>query len=73
MEFIVPIVIVVLAVALLTQALKVVRQQQVGIVERLGKFRRTLDPGPHLLVPLIDNVRYTMTCARPSCRSRRRA
>ena len=60
MEFIVPIVIVVLAVALLTQALKVVRQQQVGIVERLGKFRRTLDPGPHLLVPLIDNVRYTM-------------
>ncbi len=60
MEFIVPIVIVVLAVALLTQALKVIRQQQVGIVERLGKFRRTLDPGPHLLVPLIDNVRYTM-------------
>ncbi|WP_298131203.1 SPFH domain-containing protein [Micropruina sp.] len=60
MEFIAPIVILVLAVALLTQALKVVRQQQVGIVERLGKFRRTLDPGPHLLVPLIDNVRYTM-------------
>ena len=60
MEFIVPIVILILAVALLTQALKVVRQQQVGIVERLGKFRRTLDPGPHLLVPLIDSVRYTM-------------
>ncbi|WP_415080867.1 SPFH domain-containing protein [Micropruina sp.] len=60
MEWILPLIIVVLAVALLTQALKVVRQQQVGIVERLGKFRRTLDPGPHLLVPLIDNVRYTM-------------
>ncbi len=60
MEYIVPIIIVVLAVALLTRSRKVVRQQQVGIVERLGKFRRTLDPGPHLLVPLIDNVRYTM-------------
>ena len=60
MEWIVPLVIVIFAVALLTQALKVIRQQQVGIVERLGKFRRTLDPGPHLLVPLIDNVRYTM-------------
>ena len=60
MEFIAPIVILVLAVALLTQALKVIRQQQVGIVERLGKFRRTLDPGPHLLMPLIDSVRYTM-------------
>ena len=53
MEWIVPLVIVIFAVALLTQALKVIRQQQVGIVERLGKFRRTLDPGPHLLVPLI--------------------
>ena len=60
MEYIVPIVILIMAVALLTQALKVIRQQQVGIVERLGKFRRTLDPGPHLLVPLIDSVRYTM-------------
>ena len=60
MEYIVPLIIVVLAVALLTQALKVIRQQQVGIVERLGKFRRTLDPGPHLLVPMIDNVRYKM-------------
>ncbi|MFT3861616.1 SPFH domain-containing protein [Micropruina sp.] len=60
MEYIVPIVVIIMAVALLTQSLKVVRQQQVGIVERLGKFRRTLDPGPHLLVPLIDSVRYTM-------------
>jgi len=32
----------------------------VGVVERLGKFRRTLEPGPHLLVPIIDSVRYTM-------------
>lgn len=31
-----------------------------GVVERLGKFRRTLEPGPHLLVPIIDSVRYTM-------------
>ena len=27
-------------------------------MERLGKFRRTLDSGPHLLVPWIDRVRY---------------
>ena len=38
----------------------VIRQQKVAVVERLGKFRRTLDPGPHLLVPFIDTVRYTM-------------
>ena len=60
MEYIIPLIVFVLAVAVLAQALKVIRQQQVGIVERLGKFNRTLDPGPHLLVPLIDSVRYKM-------------
>jgi regulator of protease activity HflC (stomatin/prohibitin superfamily) len=49
-----------LAVTVLLRAVRVVRQQQVGVVERLGKFRRTLEPGPHLLVPVIDTVRYTM-------------
>ncbi|PKQ32861.1 MAG: SPFH/Band 7/PHB domain protein [Actinobacteria bacterium HGW-Actinobacteria-2] len=47
-------------VTILVRSVRVIRQQQVGVVERLGKFRRTLDPGPHLLVPVIDTVRYTM-------------
>ncbi|WP_415153439.1 SPFH domain-containing protein [Propionicimonas sp.] len=47
-------------VTVLLRSVRVVRQQQVGVVERLGKFRRTLEPGPHLLVPVIDSVRYTM-------------
>jgi regulator of protease activity HflC (stomatin/prohibitin superfamily) len=47
-------------VTILLRSVRVVRQQQVGVVERLGKFRRTLEPGPHLLVPVIDAVRYTM-------------
>ncbi|MCE1173921.1 MAG: paraslipin [Propionibacteriales bacterium] len=47
-------------VTILLRSVRVVRQQQVGVVERLGKFRRTLEPGPHLLVPVIDTVRYTM-------------
>jgi Membrane protease subunits, stomatin/prohibitin homologs len=54
------ILVAVLAVFVLVRAVRVVRQQQVGVVERLGKFRRTLEPGPHLLVPVIDTVRYTM-------------
>ena len=57
---IVSILIAVLVVAILVRSVRVIRQQQVGVVERLGKFRRTLDPGPHLLVPVIDTVRYTM-------------
>jgi regulator of protease activity HflC (stomatin/prohibitin superfamily) len=57
--------IVVLAVALaviffIANAVRVIRQQRVGVVERLGKFKRTLEPGPHLVVPLFDKVRYNM-------------
>ena len=44
----------------LVSSVKVIRQRQVGVVERLGKFRRTLGPGPHLVVPIIDKVRYKL-------------
>ena len=47
-----------IAVSVLIRSVRVIRQQQVAVVERLGKFRRTLDSGPHLLVPWIDRVRY---------------
>jgi len=57
---VIAVVVAVMVVAILVRAVRVVRQQQVGVVERLGKFRRTLEPGPHLLVPVIDTVRYTM-------------
>ena len=36
----------------------IVPQQQVWIVERLGKFNRRLEPGPNWIVPLIDQVAY---------------
>jgi regulator of protease activity HflC (stomatin/prohibitin superfamily) len=54
------IVVLAVVVTVLVRSVRVIRQQQVGVVERLGKFRRTLEPGPHLLVPVIDTVRYTM-------------
>jgi regulator of protease activity HflC (stomatin/prohibitin superfamily) len=47
-------------VAFLVNAIRVIRQQRVGVVERLGKFHRTLEPGPHLLVPVLDKVRYNL-------------
>ena len=47
-------------IAIIVRSVRVIRQQQVGIVERLGKFRRTLDSGPHLLMPFIDTVRYVL-------------
>nr|WP_229054297.1 SPFH domain-containing protein [Aeromicrobium sp. Leaf350] len=37
---------------------KIVPQQRAGIVERLGKYRTTLDSGPHLIVPFLDRLQY---------------
>ncbi|MHA6512158.1 SPFH domain-containing protein [Tessaracoccus sp. Z1128] len=45
---------------MLAATLKIIRQQQVALVERLGKFRKALEPGPHLVVPFFDQVRYTL-------------
>jgi regulator of protease activity HflC (stomatin/prohibitin superfamily) len=47
-------------VIILGNSVRVIRQQRVGVVERLGKFKRTLEPGPHLLVPVFDKVRYNI-------------
>ena len=48
----------VLAIAVVAMSFKIVPQQRAGIVERLGKYRTTLDSGPHLIVPFIDRLRY---------------
>jgi regulator of protease activity HflC (stomatin/prohibitin superfamily) len=48
------------AIFILASSVKVIRQQRVGVVERLGKFKRTLEPGPHLLVPVLDKVRINL-------------
>src|SRR4051794_24964846 len=51
------IVIVVLAVVTLLRSVRVVPQQRMDVVERLGRYKRTLKPGPNLLVPFVDAVR----------------
>jgi len=37
-----------------TRAVKVVRQAEVMIIERFGRFKSVLKPGLHLLVPLVE-------------------
>lgn len=50
----------VLLAYILISSVRVIRQQRVGVVERLGKFNRILEPGPHLVVPIVDRVRYNI-------------
>lgn len=54
------IIVVIVLIIVLGSAIRIIQQQRVGLVERLGKFHRTLPPGPHLLVPFVDRVRYNM-------------
>ncbi len=40
------------------QSIQLVPTQKAYIVERLGKFQKTLGPGFHALIPFFDQVRY---------------
>jgi len=44
-------------VVTLSRSIRVVPQQRMDVVERLGKYQRTLKPGLNVLVPFIDKVR----------------
>jgi regulator of protease activity HflC (stomatin/prohibitin superfamily) len=46
-----------IVVITLVRAVRIVPQQRQDVVERLGKYKRTLQPGLNLLVPFIDAVR----------------
>ena len=47
----------VLAFIVLARSIRIVPQARAGIVERLGRYHRTLNPGLALLVPFVDRVR----------------
>jgi len=37
-------------------AIKIVQQYELGLTERFGRYRTTLEPGFHMIVPFIDKV-----------------
>src|SRR5215217_4271844 len=41
----------------IARTVRIVPQARAGVVERLGRFQRTLDPGLTILVPFIDRLR----------------
>ena len=55
---IVTVMIAIVAVIILARTARVVPQQQVFVVERLGRYRASLRAGFHLLIPFLDRVAY---------------
>jgi len=49
--------IVLVAIITIVRSVRIVPQQRMDVVERLGKYKRTLSPGLNLLVPFVDAVR----------------
>ncbi|MDO5087316.1 MAG: stomatin-like protein [Comamonadaceae bacterium] len=52
------IVLVVIAAIVAKLSIKIVPQQNAWIVERLGKYNRTLSPGLNVIIPFFDRVAY---------------
>ena len=52
------IILAVIAIIFIARSLKIVPQQNAWVVERLGKYDRTLTPGLSLLIPFVDRVAY---------------
>jgi regulator of protease activity HflC (stomatin/prohibitin superfamily) len=53
----IPVLIVTIFVVVLARAIRIIPQASAGIVERLGRYHRTLDAGLALIIPFIDRLR----------------
>ena len=56
-ESLIPIILIVAVVAFFSRAIRIVPQANAGVVERLGRYSRTLEAGLNLIIPFIDKLR----------------
>ena len=58
---IVSLIILLIVIVALAKTAQIVPQRSAYVVERLGRFAKTLDAGFHLLIPFVDRVAYRHT------------
>ena len=51
------VVLVIFVLVILFRSIRIIPQASAGVVERLGKYHKTLQPGLNILVPFIDRLR----------------
>jgi regulator of protease activity HflC (stomatin/prohibitin superfamily) len=56
--FAIPFFVLALAAVVVFEGVRVVPQQEAWVVERLGKFHETLQPGLNVIIPVVDRVAY---------------
>ncbi|CUA99023.1 SPFH domain-containing protein [Thiomonas bhubaneswarensis] len=52
------IILAIIAVLFVSRGIKIVPQQNAWILERLGRYHSTLQPGLNIIIPFIDSVAY---------------
>lgn len=53
-------VVVAILLFVLSRAVRIIPQAQAAVVERLGRYSRTLTPGLHVLTPFVDRLRPSL-------------
>ncbi|MEN8112803.1 MAG: SPFH domain-containing protein [Actinomycetota bacterium] len=48
---------IVLLVFYVALAIKIIQQHEQGLIERFGRYRKTVDPGFHMIVPFIEKMK----------------
>ena len=56
MDFVLPGLIVLVALFIVFNSIRIIPPYQRGVIERLGRFHRTADPGLNLLLPVMDRM-----------------
>ena len=60
-------IILLIIIILLAMSFKVIRQSNAAIVERLGKYIKTLDNGFHIIIPFFDRVVHVISMKERVC------
>ena len=50
-------ILILIALFVVIPGIRVVNQYERGVVQRLGRFRRIMEPGLHVIIPYIDTMR----------------
>ena len=51
------VIVAIFAIVILFKSIRIVPQARAGVVERLGKYHKTLMPGLNILIPIVDKLR----------------
>ncbi len=60
-SMIIPIALIIAFGIIIYKGVKIVPQADAWVIERLGKYHKTLDGGLHLIIPILDTVRDGLT------------